>query len=303
MPTVFWTGKLTKSMILLVNFSNVIAWLSGNAKNTVAMKERVKLGYNGAFSDHVEKYDKLGLELQLRSARMQLDEIDFRRKKVLDVGCGTGVSSFIALEKGASKVVCGDISQFMLDKAKENAVAAGYGKDQIVFRQLDAEALPFEKDTFDVSMTGMTLGLLPDQGKAVAEMARVTRPDGLVSVGAHGPEHYWEAIDASLRAITKRYVFGYRLEWWPRQDFEVEKMFIQAGLTNTRTFRAVWRNDFPSGGQAYDFFAAVSASYWYANFPSDKIAEDSEKTRGFFERKGVTRITDDVIFAYGIKPN
>jgi len=55
----------------------------------------------------------------------------------------------------------------------------------------------------------MTLGLLPNQEKAVAEMARVTRPNGLVSVGAHGPEHYWEAIDACFRAITKRYVFGY----------------------------------------------------------------------------------------------
>jgi hypothetical protein len=53
MPPVFWTGKLTKSIMLLVNLSNVIAWISGNAKNTAAMKERVKQGYNGAFSNHV----------------------------------------------------------------------------------------------------------------------------------------------------------------------------------------------------------------------------------------------------------
>ena len=302
MPPVFWTGKLTKSMLLLVNLSNGIAWISGNTRTTTAMKERVKQGYNGAFSSHVEKYDKLGLAFQLRSARMQLDEIDFTGKEVLDVGCGTGVSSFIALEKGASKVVCGDISQYMLDSARKKVATSGYNEKRVGFRQLDAESLPFEKDTFDVSMTGMTLGLLPDQKKAVTEMTRVTRPGGLVSVGAHGPEHYWEAIDASLRAVTKRYVLGYRLEWWPRQDVEIEKMLIQAGLTNTRTFRAVWRNDFPSGGQAYDFFASISASYWYANFPSDKIAVDSEKTRAFFERKGVTRITDDVIFAYGTKP-
>ena len=302
MPPVLWTGKLTKSMMLLVNFSNAIAWISGNAKNTAAMKQRVKLGYNAAFSNHVEKYDALGLDLQRRSAYMQLDEIDFRGKEILDVGCGTGVSSFIALEKGASRVICGDISEYMLDLAKKKATAAGYDENQIVFRQLDAEALPFKDGTFDVSMTGMTLGLLPDQAKAVSELARVTRHGGLVSVGAHGPEHYWEAIDASLRAITKRYVLGYRLEWWPLKDFEVEKMLVDVGLTDTRTFRAVWRNDFPSGGAAYDFFASVSASYWYAKFPPDKIAADSEKTRNFFERKGVTRITDDVIFAYGTKP-
>jgi hypothetical protein len=48
MPPIFWKGKLTKSMMLLVNLSNAIAWISGNAKNTTAMKERVKQGYNGA---------------------------------------------------------------------------------------------------------------------------------------------------------------------------------------------------------------------------------------------------------------
>jgi ubiquinone/menaquinone biosynthesis C-methylase UbiE len=302
MPPVFWTGKLTLYTSFLVNFSNAIAWINGNARNTAAMKERVKQGYNGTFSNHVEKYDELGLEFQLRAARLQLDEIDFRGKEVLDVGCGTGVSSFIALEKGASKVVCGDISQYMLDKAKEKATAAGYDEKQIVFRQLDAESLPFEEDTFDVCMTGMTLGLLPNQEKAVAEMARVTRPEGLVSVGAHGPEHYWEAIDACFRAVTKRYVLGYRLEFWPRSEKDVEGMLIHAGLSKVRTFREVWRNDFPSGGEAYDFFSAITAAWWYAKFPSDKIAADSEKTRRYFERKRVTRITDDVIFAYGIKP-
>jgi hypothetical protein len=80
-------------------------------------------------------------------------------------------------------------------------------------------------------------------------------------------------------------------------------MLVHAGLTNIKTFRAVWRNDFPSGGEAYDFFAAITASWWYAKFPSDKISADSEKTRRYFERKRVTRITDDVIFCCGTKPD
>ncbi len=51
MPRVFWTGKLSLSMRLIVNASNVLAWISGNTRDTLAMKKRIKLGYEGAISD------------------------------------------------------------------------------------------------------------------------------------------------------------------------------------------------------------------------------------------------------------
>jgi hypothetical protein len=52
----------------------------------------------------------------------------------------------------------------------------------------------------------------------------------------------------------------------------------------------------------YDFFMAISGASWYEKFPSDKIAEDSRKTRAYFERKGLRTITDDIIVAYARKP-
>ena len=298
-PPVLWTGRLSREMALLVNASNAVAWATGNARNARAMKEHVRRGYEGEFSDHVAGYDALGLEMQVRTARLQLDGVDLHGLEVLDVGCGTGALSFVALEKGAASVTCGDISSQMLRVAGDKAVAAGYAADRIRFHELDAEALPFPTGSFDVAMTGMTLGLLPDQQAAVSELARVTRPGGLVCVGAHGPEHYWEAVDASFRVINKRRVLGYRLEFWPRTDAEVETMLQRAGLTSTRTFRATWRNDFATGAQAYDFFAAITASWWYAAFPPEEVAAEAAKTRAYFERAGVTRITDDVVFAYG----
>jgi ubiquinone/menaquinone biosynthesis C-methylase UbiE len=288
-------------MALLVNTSNVLAWATGNARNARAMKERVRRGYNGQFSDHVAQYDTLGLEFQVRTGRLQLEGVDLHRKEVLDVGCGTGALSFLALEKGAANVTCGDISRKMLGMAEEKAAAAGYGADRIHFCELDAELLPFPPGSFDVAMTGMTLGLLPDQQAAVSELARVARPGGLVCVGAHGPEHYWEAVDASFRVITKRRVLGYRLEFWPRTDAEVEAMLLRAGLTNTRTFRAIWRNDFATGAEAFDFFAAITASWWYGAFPREEVPAEVSKARAYFDRKRVRRITDDVVFAYGSK--
>jgi len=79
-------------------------------------------------------------------------------------------------------------------------------------------------------------------------------------------------------------------------------MMKQTGLDGLRIFRVIWRNDFPTGGEVYDFFAAVTSAWWYANFPPEKITEDMEKTRKYFDTKGIRRITDDVVFAYGTKP-
>jgi len=302
MPPIFWTGKLSPMMKLMINTNNILAWLTGNARDARAMKERVRRGYEGVFSDHVTGYDELGIEFQTKAAMAQLEGMDLQGKNVLDVGCGTGVISLLALNKGASKVICGDISEYMLKLGREKAARQGYSSDRIEFRNLDAESLPFQDASFDVVITGMALGLLPDQAKAVKEMARVLRPGGQASVGAHGPEHYWEACDASFRAITKRYVLGYRLEFWPRKEKEVRHLLEHAGLVDIRTRRLTWRNFFENGGKAYDFFAAISSSWWYAKFPREKIAEESRRTRDYFERKKVMQITDDIVLAYGRKP-
>ena len=98
---------------------------------------------------------------------------------------------------------------------KENAKAFGFDLNRIKFCQLDAESLPFDDESFDIALTGMAFGLFPNQEKAVNEMYRVLRPGGLVSLGAHGPEHYWEAADTSIRSLNKKYLLGYRFEFWP----------------------------------------------------------------------------------------
>jgi len=300
-PTLFWTGKLSLSTKLMVNANNILAWFTGNARDAAAMKGRVRQGYDGTFSDHVTRYDELGAEFQTKAATAQLEAVDLQGKSVLDVGCGTGVISFLALQKGAAKVVCGDISNYMLEVARTKADRFSYGADRINFRQLDAESLPFEDASFDVVVTGMTLGLLPDPGKAVAEMVRVLRPGGLLSIGAHGPEHYWEACDASFRAINKRYVLGYRLEFWPRTEKEIRRLLAAVDLDDIRTRRLTWRNAFKTGAEAYDFFSAISSAWWYAKVPARKRDEETRKARDYFERKSVTTITNDIILAYGQK--
>ena len=302
MPQILWRGKLSPSMKLVADASNVLAWLTGNARDASAMKQRVKMGYDGAFTDHVKRYDELGLRMQTKAAKAQLGDLDLKGKEVLDVGAGTGALSFLALEQGAAKVVCGDISKYMLEQCRKKASDKGFKQDQIDFKLLDAESLPFADNSFDVVITGMTLGLIPDQAKAISEMARVAKHGGSVAVGAHGPEHYWEAADTIFRSINKRYVLGYRLEFWPRTETEIRDMMAKAGLSDIRTGRMIWRNIFPTGGEACDFFAAISSSWWYARFPENKREEDFRKVREYFVKKNKNQVTDDVILGYGRKP-
>lgn len=299
MPSLFWSGKLTLPMKMLVEANNLLSLLNGNASDIQGMKERVKQGYEGRYSNHVHQYDALGYHLQDRSARVQLEGISFEGMRLLDVGCGTGALACVAFEKGATGVVCGDIAALMLMKAKEKAAAV---QEEYSFCQLDAEGLPYRDNSFDAVISGMTFGTLPNQKFALNEMVRVVKPGGLVCVGAHGPKHYWEAIDASFRCINKRYILGYRLEWWPRSEEYVRRLCQSANLENIQSKRVIWRNEFENGLAAYAFFAAISASWWYAKFPPDEIERESNRTRDYFNRKNVKIVSDDIVVAYGYKP-
>ena len=299
MPPLFWSGKLSLPMKLLVEMNNILALFTGSANDTQEMKDRVKLGYEGKFSQHVQQYDELGYHLQDRSARYQLEGISLKDMHILDVGCGTGALTQVAFENGAREIICGDISAYMLTQAKDKEFA---GNTNHALCQLDAEALPYKDEALDAVISGMTFGVLPNQQQALDEMIRVTKPGGLVCIGAHGPEHYWEAIDASFRCINKRYILGYRLEWWPRTEEFIRNLLERRNLDEIQSRRIIWRNEFADGSAAYDFFAAISASWWYAKFPPDQISKDSNNTRNYFERKKINIITDDIVVAYGYKP-
>jgi ubiquinone/menaquinone biosynthesis C-methylase UbiE len=289
-------------MKILIESNNLLAWLTGNVRNTNRMKDRIRMGYDGKYSQHVTRYDELAGEFQKRAAAYQLYAGDFQGKQIIDVGGGTGILALMALEMGASKAICGDISEFMLEQGRNKAKSLGYNSDRIEFCQLDAELLPFEDNSFDVVMTGMAFGLFPDQGKAVKEMFRVLRPGGLISLGAHGPEHYWEAIDASLRVMNKKYFLGYRFEFWPRTEKQIHCLIKRAGFTNIRTNRFIWRNLFNTSKDACEFFSSVTSSWWLSMIPESRRAQEDAQTLKYFERNDIRVITDDIIIGMGIKP-
>lgn len=96
---------------------------------------------------------------------------------VLDVGCGTGVLSRAAADRvtTAGRVVAVDVNDGMLAVAKR-------APESIQWTTAPAENLPFDDDSFDRVVSQFALMFFDDRSGAVAEMARVTRPGGTITV-------------------------------------------------------------------------------------------------------------------------
>jgi len=102
--------------------------------------------------------------------------------RVLDLATGTGdLALLIARATPNSRVVGLDPSGKMLDIAREKVAAAGLD-ERVELVTGDAEELPFADATFDGVSIAFGIRNVPDRARALAEMARVTKPGGRVAV-------------------------------------------------------------------------------------------------------------------------
>ena len=105
----------------------------------------------------------------------QVRELVPQWSSVLDCAAGTGEFSLAAAERAGS-VTCTDLSQAMLDRAAQKAKKRGLAN--ISFALRDLAHLPEGDGMYDVVIAANVLHLLPDPGKAAAELWRVTAPGG-----------------------------------------------------------------------------------------------------------------------------
>ncbi|MBI4703287.1 MAG: methyltransferase domain-containing protein [Deltaproteobacteria bacterium] len=107
-------------------------------------------------------------------------------KRVLEVGCGTGLLlDQIARFAGSA---CGvDLSPAMLAQARARGLDVA---------EASATSLPFASGSFDAACAFKVLAHVPDVRRALAEMARVVVPGGIVVA------EFYNLL--SLRALAKR---------------------------------------------------------------------------------------------------
>ena len=96
--------------------------------------------------------------------------------RILDVGTGTGFFA-VLLAKAGHQVEGIDLTPAMLDEARTLAGQCGL---TITFREMDAQALSYGDESFDVVLSRNLTWTLPEPEKAYREWFRVLKPGGML---------------------------------------------------------------------------------------------------------------------------
>ena len=152
----------------------------------------------------VENYDRFMGRYATGLAPKFADAADVRAgMRVLDVGCGPGA---LAVEL-AGRV--GEDNVAAIDPDPDFAAACQARIPGADVREGVAESLPWDDSTFDAAMCSLVVAWMSDADHGIAEMARVTKPGGIVAAAMwdlHGGglqmlSHFWRAareIDPSI---------------------------------------------------------------------------------------------------------
>ncbi len=164
---------------------------------------------------------------------------------VLDVACGTGVLARAAFEKiGENGSVTGvDINDGMLAVAKSK-------NSNIEWQKAPAENLPFEDNSFEKVVSQFGLMFFEDRAKALKEMTRVLKPEGVLAVAV------WDCLETSpgyaeMTELLRR-LFGDEIAAALEAPFVLgdkkilSKLFAEAGMENAEITTETGTARFPS---------------------------------------------------------
>jgi SAM-dependent methyltransferase len=174
---------------------------------------------------------------------------------IVDVGCGSGVVSERLLDLlPASKLTGIDIHAPHLVLARERCARFG---DRATFAEGDAYALELSDASADLAVCRHLTQAIPEPDRVVAELARVTRPGGVVHVLAEdyammhfspterdcdefwriGPKAYAAGGDTDLMGGR---AMGAVLRGAGLQDVTVRYVVVDTLRVERETFAAIW---------------------------------------------------------------
>ena len=160
--------------------------------------------------------------------------------RALDVGCGPGaLTAALAAQLGPANVSAADPSEPF-------AAACGARLPGVEVVVAGAESLPFAAGAFDAALSQLVVNFMSDAEAGVREMARVTRPGGIVAscVWDYAGEMtllraFWDAareVDPERAAAADEAVV---MRWCG--EGELEQLWQAAGMSDVRLGELVVR--------------------------------------------------------------
>jgi ubiquinone/menaquinone biosynthesis C-methylase UbiE len=208
--------------------------------------------------DHVaERYDEAAFTFEpFAEALVEATQVG-EGDKVLDVGCGTGISTFPAAARAGCAVGL-DLAEPMLRAAARKALGL---PGQVGFVQGTAEALPFPAGVFDVALCNFGPHLFAHPPQGLREMARVLRPGGRLAVTVPAPQHVEEWVDRFLAVLAREGLLHEFLAQGPLRSSRerVTQMLAAAGLDQALIAEKIVRFPLTSAAQYADLLAARGA--------------------------------------------
>jgi ubiquinone/menaquinone biosynthesis C-methylase UbiE len=199
------------------------------------------------WDDHVCVYETVFEPFTLQFAQAAISALGLAAgRSVLDVGAGSGGAALAMAEQGL-RVTAIDASPRMVDRILTRAAERGVSIDA---RAMDGQALQFEDATFDGALSVLGIILFPDAERGLAEMRRVVRSGGPVSVVTWTQPQSYE-LAAELRAAIQA--------TWPdqppaplsaqlryREESDFRALFKAAGLAEPTITTVTARLEAPS---------------------------------------------------------
>lgn len=102
--------------------------------------------------------------------------------KVLDIGTGPGFFTIVLEELGYTTITGIDVSNKMLEVAKENIQKYGKDNSSIQLMKMDAQNLDFKPESFDIIVSRNLTWNLENPQQAYSEWLKVLKPNGTLLV-------------------------------------------------------------------------------------------------------------------------
>ena len=213
------------------------------------MLEEIQHYWNHRYSGYSKVNQKELEGIQRERWKKQFERLLPANKnlKVLDIGTGPGFFTIILEELGYTNIMGIDVSEKMLEVAKENIQKYGKKDSSIELIQMDAQKLEFKPKSFDIIVSRNLTWNLEKPQQAYSEWLRVLKPNGALFIF----DANWyaflqnEQLEKEFEAKRQQAIEEKLEDYWQGEGVDEEKMdWIVQQLPLTYQLRPQWDTEY-----------------------------------------------------------